>query len=84
MQFSAGTRDSVTDEGYRLTFGGYDYLAMRTFAKRESVYSVANQIGTGKESGLPLCSCPDGKLNTADVYVVADEEGNQLCCKIHR
>lgn len=39
------------DEGYRLTYGGYDFLACRTFAKRNTVYSVGNQIGTGKESG---------------------------------
>lgn len=42
---------------------------MRTLARRQSVYSVGNQIGVGKES---------------DIYVVADEEGNQVCCKIHR
>ncbi|GJN90148.1 hypothetical protein Rhopal_003147-T1 [Rhodotorula paludigena] len=38
-------------EGYRLTYGGYDFLACRTFAKRDTIYSVGNQIGTGKESG---------------------------------
>ena len=58
-----------TDDGYRLTYGGYDFLAMRTFAKRETVYSVGNQIGTGKES---------------DIYVVANEEGDTFCLKIHR
>jgi RIO kinase 2 len=42
---------------------------MRTFAKRDTVYSVGNQIGTGKES---------------DIYVVADEEGIVNCMKIHR
>lgn len=40
-----------SDEGYRLTYGGYDYLAMRTLSKRETLYSVGNQIGVGKESG---------------------------------
>lgn len=39
------------DDGYRLTYGGYDFLACRTFAKRDTIYSVGNQIGTGKESG---------------------------------
>lgn len=42
----------IADEGYRLTYGGYDYLAMRAMSKRESLYSVGNQIGVGKESGL--------------------------------
>ena len=39
------------DEGYRLTYGGYDYLALHTLAKRGTVTSVGNQIGVGKESG---------------------------------
>lgn len=41
----------MTDDGYRLTYGGYDFLAMRAMSKRDSVYSVGNQIGVGKESG---------------------------------
>ncbi|KAJ1656032.1 Serine/threonine-protein kinase rio2 [Dispira simplex] len=56
-------------EGYRLTYGGYDYLALKTLSKRGSVVSVGNQIGVGKES---------------DIYVVADAEGNQRVLKIHR
>ena len=42
---------STLDDGYRLTYGGYDYLAMRALSKRDSMYSVGNQIGVGKESG---------------------------------
>ena len=42
----------VTAEGYRLTFAGYDYLALKYFSDRDVVYSVGNQIGVGKESGL--------------------------------
>ncbi|KAL2916475.1 Serine/threonine-protein kinase rio2 [Polyrhizophydium stewartii] len=56
-------------DGYRLTYGGYDYLALKTLSKRGSVYSVGNQIGVGKES---------------DIYIVADEEGNQRVLKIQR
>ena len=37
--------------GYRLTFLGYDYLALKALASRGSVFSVGNQIGVGKESG---------------------------------
>lgn len=57
------------DDGYRLTYGGLDYLALNAFSKRKSVYSVGNQIGVGKES---------------DIYVVADETGTQRVLKIHR
>ncbi|KAI8143595.1 RIO1 family-domain-containing protein [Fennellomyces sp. T-0311] len=56
-------------DGYRLTYGGYDYLALKTFAKRGSVYSVGNQIGVGKES---------------DIYIVADEEDTQMVLKLQR
>ncbi len=82
----------MTDEGYRLTYGGYDFLACRTFAKRDTVFSVGNQIGTGKESGelhhlgfhsILNTSLIRSKLNL-DIYVVADEEGVQRVMKIHR
>ncbi|KAI5477943.1 hypothetical protein MNV49_005733 [Pseudohyphozyma bogoriensis] len=56
-------------DGYRLTYGGYDFLACRTFGKRDTVHSIGNQIGTGKES---------------DIYVVADVDGVQSVMKIHR
>ncbi|KAI0348448.1 RIO1-domain-containing protein [Trametopsis cervina] len=56
-------------DGYRLTYGGYDYLAMRALSKRDSMYSVGNQIGVGKES---------------DIYIVADNEGKELVLKLHR
>ncbi|KAL7285176.1 RIO1-domain-containing protein [Trametes coccinea BRFM310] len=56
-------------DGYRLTYGGYDYLAMRALSKRDSVYSVGNQIGVGKES---------------DIYIVADKEGQEMVLKLHR
>lgn len=74
------------DDGYRLTYGGYDYLAIRAMSKRDSVYSIGNQIGVGKESGrlsphigtdLLLTDCPD-------IYVVANEAGEQMVLKIHR
>ncbi|KAF9531994.1 RIO1 family-domain-containing protein [Crepidotus variabilis] len=56
-------------EGYRLTYGGYDYLAMRTMSKRDTMHSVGNQIGVGKES---------------DIYIVADAEGSEMVLKLHR
>lgn len=47
----------MADDGYRLTYGGYDYLAMRALSKRDSMYSVGNQIGVGKESGMSCFPC---------------------------
>jgi RIO-like serine/threonine protein kinase len=42
----------VIDEGYKLTFGGYDYLALKALTNRNIIHSVGNQIGVGKESGM--------------------------------
>uniref|UniRef100_A0A023F7X8 Serine/threonine-protein kinase RIO2 n=2 Tax=Triatoma infestans TaxID=30076 RepID=A0A023F7X8_TRIIF len=56
-------------DGYRLTNAGYDYLALKTLTSRGSVYSFGNQIGVGKES---------------NIYIVANEEGQPLCLKLHR
>jgi len=59
----------ITDDGYRLTNLGYDFLALKTMVKRDVLQSFGNQIGVGKES---------------DVYVVGDKDEKQLCLKIHR
>ncbi|KAK1232679.1 Serine/threonine-protein kinase rio2 [Marasmius sp. AFHP31] len=56
-------------DGYRLTYGGYDYLAMRAMSKRDTMSSVGNQIGVGKES---------------DIYIVANAEGKEMVLKLHR
>ncbi|CAE6521769.1 unnamed protein product [Rhizoctonia solani] len=56
-------------DGYRLTYGGYDYLSLRAFSKRDTIHAVGNQIGVGKES---------------DIYVASDKDGNQMVLKIHR
>lgn len=56
-------------EGYRLTYGGLDYLGLHSLQKSNVVYSVGNQIGVGKES---------------DIFVVSDDKGEQRVLKIHR
>ena len=58
-----------SDDGYRLTYGGLDYLALHTHEKHSNIYSVGNQIGTGKES---------------DIFVVASASGQQYVLKVHR
>ncbi|XP_077296198.1 RIO kinase 2 [Arctopsyche grandis] len=56
-------------DGFRLTNSGYDYLSLKALTNRNVVASFGNQIGVGKES---------------NIYIVADEEGNPLCLKLHR
>lgn len=58
-----------TDDGYRLTNTGYDYLALKSLTLRTSVASFGNQIGVGKES---------------NIYTVSNDEGVALCLKLHR
>ncbi|XP_044147247.1 serine/threonine-protein kinase RIO2 [Bufo gargarizans] len=58
-----------TVQGYRLIYGGYDYLALKTLSSRDVVTSVGNQMGVGKES---------------DIYIVANEEEKQMALKLHR
>ncbi|ORX40854.1 RIO1 family-domain-containing protein [Kockovaella imperatae] len=58
-------------DGYRLTYGGLDYLALKTFSRRKpaTVAGVGTKIGVGKES---------------DIHLVQDEAGKERVLKMHR
>ncbi|SBS81280.1 serine/threonine protein kinase RIO2, putative [Plasmodium ovale] len=56
-------------DGYKLTYLGYDFLALRAFRNRGNLKSVGSKIGVGKES---------------DIYICKDMNDNFLCLKIHR
>ncbi|QCJ47351.1 serine/threonine-protein kinase RIO2 [Haloprofundus sp. MHR1] len=43
---------TIQYEGYRLTFEGYDALALRAFAQRDTVDGVGSPLGVGKESDV--------------------------------
>lgn len=43
---------SCSDNGYKLTYMGLDYLALRVFVNRGTIAGVGRRIGVGKESGL--------------------------------
>jgi len=45
-------RKTIQYEGFRLTFEGYDALALHTFAERETIESVGAPLGVGKESDV--------------------------------
>ncbi len=47
-------------DGYKLTYLGYDYLALNTFLKRGLIKDVLAKIGVGKESDIYKCITPDG------------------------
>jgi RIO kinase 2 len=56
-------------DGYRLSYLGYDILALRALQARGVIATVGNQIGVGKES---------------DIFQAADADGNEVIVKIHR
>ncbi len=45
-------RKTIQYEGYKLTFEGYDALALHTLAERETIESVGAPLGVGKESDV--------------------------------
>lgn len=45
-------RKTIQYTGYRLTFEGYDALALRTFSQRETIDGVGAPLGVGKESDV--------------------------------
>ncbi|WP_435127097.1 serine/threonine-protein kinase RIO2 [Halobaculum sp. D14] len=45
-------RKTIQYEGYQLTFEGYDALALRTFAERETISGMGAPLGVGKESDV--------------------------------
>ncbi|XP_062228008.1 uncharacterized protein LOC133926219 [Phragmites australis] len=61
--------DNTKYDGYRLTYLGYDFLAIKTLVNRGVFASVGRQIGVGKES---------------DIFEVATEDGTVLAMKLHR
>ncbi|SCU98346.1 LAMI_0F14224g1_1 [Lachancea mirantina] len=60
---------NIKYDGYRLTYNGIDFLGLKAMLSRETIYSVGNIIGVGKES---------------DVYRVSDKAGATKVLKIHR
>ena len=56
--------DRQSFDGYRLTYMGYDFLALRTMLARDALEGIGTKIGVGKES---------------DIYVAYNEEGDIHC-----
>ncbi len=61
---------------------------MRAMSKRDTIYSVGNQIGVGKESGTST-SAESWFVRVlidivTDIYIVADKDSNELVLKLHR
>ncbi|ELR23744.1 RIO1 family/Rio2, Nterminal domain containing protein [Acanthamoeba castellanii str. Neff] len=56
-------------DGYKLTYTGYDYLALKALRDRGVVSAVGTKVGVGKES---------------DIYLTTNDEQEDLILKLHR
>jgi len=61
--------DSKKYDGYKLTYNGYDFLALRALIARGHIGDVGIRIGVGKE---------------ADIHVAFAPDGTKLALKLHR
>ena len=59
--------DFLVDDGFRLTYLGYDFLAIKTLVNRGIFSAVGRQIGVGKESGKLFAYL---RLKAVSTYVV--------------
>jgi RIO kinase 2 len=69
LRYKLLSHENQSFDGYRLTYQGYDILALKTLLQRNVIASVGAQIGVGKES---------------DIFEAKDEHDNDLVIKIHR
>ena len=47
-------------DGYKLTYNGYDCLALRALTNRGVIDQIGTRIGVGKESDIHMCTDADG------------------------
>lgn len=52
---------SDSDDGYKLVYLGYDFLAIYTLMRRGILAKVMSQVGIGKESDIFACKDHQGK-----------------------
>lgn len=69
LKYKLVHHDASKYDGFRLTYLGYDFLAIKTMVNRGVFTAVGRQIGVGKES---------------DIFEVATEDGKILAMKLHR
>lgn len=62
LRNSLVAHDGKKYDGYRLTYHGYDYLAIRALAMRGSISMVGRRLGVGKESDVHYAQGPNGEL----------------------
>eukprot|EP00752_Nemacystus_decipiens_P010358 g9228.t1 len=69
LTFKLIAHDRSAYDGYRLTYTGYDILALNVLQARGHICAVGSRIGMGKE---------------ADIYMAQTPDGDQVVLKLHR
>jgi len=72
LRFKLVYHDNTKYDGYRLTWSGYDVLALRALCQRGVVASLGSKIGEGKESDV------------YEAFPGDDEESSLYAIKFHR
>lgn len=70
-------------DGYRLTYGGLDYLAMYSHTKSSKILHLGSQMGVGKESDIYLVMSPS-QSSSAATNTNGPVTPEQAILKLHR
>jgi RIO kinase 2 len=81
-----GREKNMKYDGYRLTYGGLDYLALHAHTKSGAIMHMgSNRTATGKESDIYLVTTPSVSVSdTASVTSNTAPQRDQAVFKIHR
>ncbi|KAL8654561.1 MAG: hypothetical protein Q9210_001433 [Variospora velana] len=75
-------------DGYRLTYGGLDYLALHTHLQRKTLRATGPMIGTGKESDIHIVLAPppvpSSSSSSSSITTTTQPQTSELILKIHR
>ena len=77
-------RDRRKYDGYKLTYSGYDYLALKAMVNRNMITAVGNQIGVGKESDIFVAIGNRTSVAGSVAATTGDPAVTQLALKLHR
>lgn len=55
-------------DGYRITYNGFDYVALKTIHSHGNIEELEHTIGVGKESDIYSCKTKDGESRVLKIH----------------
>lgn len=55
-------------DGYRITYNGFDYVALKTIHQHGNIEELEHTIGVGKESDIYSCKTKDGEKRVLKIH----------------